>query len=65
MPQTITLPIFGSAGNQSKSAQDQGTQNDNGWQMGESSGDADFDLLAEYLLEDNPTTSAALNFDFK
>jgi hypothetical protein len=33
--------------------------------MGESGGDADFDLLAEYLLEENPTSSAGLNFDFK
>lgn len=32
----------------------------------DSSGDPmDFDLLAEYLLEDNPSSSVGLSFDFK
>jgi hypothetical protein len=65
MPQTITMPVFGSAGQAQPTSE--GTQNVGGcdWQMGESGGDADFDLLAEYLLEENPTSTAGLTFDFK
>ncbi len=65
MPQTITMPVFGSAGQAQPSSE--GAQNGGGcdWQMGESGGDADFDLLAEYLLEENPTSTVGLNFDFK
>ena len=64
MPQTVTMPVFTSAGQAQPASE--GTQQVGGsdWQVGESGGDADFDLLAEYLLEENPTNTAGLNFDF-
>jgi hypothetical protein len=66
MPQAVTLPVFGSASNQASSSAE-GTQTgaNSEWQMDSSNDPMDFDLLAEYLLEDNPTSATGLNFDFK
>jgi hypothetical protein len=64
MSQTVTLPVFGSA---SAAAHADGAQSANQaeWQIESGSGDGmDFDLLAEYLLDDNPTSHTAA-FDFK
>jgi hypothetical protein len=60
MPQpSVSLPIFGSSGqNQGDAA--------GGWQMDASSGDPmDFDLLAEYLLDDSNENPSGVSFDFK
>ena len=68
MPQAVTLPVFGSASNQNQPASaSEGTQGGtNGeWQIDSNNDPMDFDLLAEYLLEDNTTSSTGLNFDFK
>jgi len=65
MPQTITMPVFGAATSQAPASEADQHVAGCDWQMGESGGDADFDLLAEYLLEDNPSSAAGLNFDFK
>lgn len=67
MPQTVTLPVFGSAKNQASSSAEGAQSGANGeWQIDSNNDPMDFDLLAEYLLEDNPTSSTAgLNFDFK
>jgi hypothetical protein len=66
MPQAVTLPVFGSASNQASSSAE-GAQNgtNNEWQMDSSNDPMDFDLLAEYLLEDNTTSTTGLAFDFK
>lgn len=66
MTQTVTLPVFGSANSQAQSSAEvdqNGTHNE--WQIDSSGDPMDFDLLAEYLLEDNPSSSAGINFDFK
>lgn len=62
MSQPVTIPIFGSASNQQPTQQQQAGGD---WYM-EDGGDQDmdFDLLAEYLLEENPGTSQT-GFDFK
>lgn len=61
MSQPVTIPIFGSASNQQPTQQQQAGGD---WYM-EDGGDQDmdFDLLAEYLLEENPGTSQT-GFDF-
>lgn len=67
MPQTVTLPVFGSASNKtSSSGEGENNESSGGdWQI-EANGDAmDLDLLAEYLLEDSAVSSSGLNFDFK
>ena len=56
MPEGVTQPVFGSTG--------QPTNQGEGLQMDTPSGDPmDFDLLAEYLLDD--TNANAVTFDFK
>ena len=56
MPEGVTQPVFGSTGQQSNQGE--------GLQMDAPSGDPmDFDLLAEYLLDD--TNANAVTFDFK
>mmetsp|Transcript_52479 Transcript_52479/g.147315 ORF Transcript_52479/g.147315 Transcript_52479/m.147315 type:complete len:491 (+) Transcript_52479:100-1572(+) len=63
MPEAVTLPVFGSASNQAAAeGNTSGTSSE--WQMDSSNDPMDFDLLAEYLLEDNTTSSTGLNFDF-
>jgi hypothetical protein len=58
MPQpSVTLPIFGSSG------QSQGDAG--GWQMDASGDPMDFDLLAEYLLDDSNENPSGVSFDFK
>lgn len=56
MPEGVTLPVFGSSGQHSNQG--------DGLQMDAASGDPmDFDLLAEYLLDD--TNGNSVTFDFK
>lgn len=63
MPQTVTLPVFGSANAQAQASGD--GNGDSEWQMDSSSDPMDFDLLAEYLLEDSENNAPGLNFDFQ
>jgi hypothetical protein len=57
MPQvTVTHPVFGSAGQASGQGSD--------LHMDGSSAE-DFDLLAEYLLDEAPGHSGGMTFDFK
>lgn len=65
MPPTVSLPVFGSASSQAQSSSE-GAQNGSSteWHMDSSGDPMDFDLLAEYLLEDNPSSSVGLSFDF-
>lgn len=67
MPQTVTLPVFGSAGASHPPQSSSGAPNSGSseWHMDSGSDPMDFDLLAEYLLEDNATTNTGLGFDFK
>jgi hypothetical protein len=62
MTQAISLPVFGSSSAQGTAEQsvEQGE-----WHMDTGGDGMDFDLLAEYLLDDNPTSAAGMNFDFK
>lgn len=65
MSQPVTIPIFGSTSTQ----QQQPTQHQQAgvsgeWYMDDGGPDMDFDLLAEYLLEENPGTSQTGGFDF-
>jgi len=65
MPQAVTLPVFGSANSQAQPSSEMVQNGSTGdWQIDSSGDPMDFDLLAEYLLEDNPSSSAGLNFDF-
>ena len=58
MPDGVTLPVFGSSGQPN-------AQGEN-LQMDSASGDPmDFDLLAEYLLDDTAGNSGGITFDFK
>mmetsp|Transcript_10307 Transcript_10307/g.18412 ORF Transcript_10307/g.18412 Transcript_10307/m.18412 type:complete len:499 (+) Transcript_10307:257-1753(+) len=75
---TITMPIFGSSGSSSQQAQNgsqrqqpHGASFPSDWHQdhldhGAPDHDMDFDLLAEYLLEDNPSNELAsgMTFDF-
>ena len=77
MSHPITIPIFGSNNGQQGSLQQQlGANDDNideddnvDWTQAVSGGgdnDMDFDLLAEYLLEENSGPGGSgMNFDFK
>ena len=61
MSQPVTIPIFGSASTQQPPQQQAGE-----WLMDGGEQDMDFDLLAEYLLEDNPSShTVGVDFDFK
>jgi hypothetical protein len=57
MSPAITLPVFGSASNQAAASQ---SGNNGEWDDSGNADPMDFDLLAEYLLDDNP-----VSFDFK
>ena len=69
MTQAVSLPVFGAASGQGAAATEhaappeQAAQGD--WQMDTGGDGMDFDLLAEYLLDDNPTSAAGMAFDFK
>jgi hypothetical protein len=61
MSQPVTIPIFASSA-QHTQQQDGGSE----WfTMDDGDQDMDFDLLAEYLLEENPTVNNRTEFDFK
>jgi hypothetical protein len=64
MNQPVTIPIFGSS---SAQADHQHHDGQSLWQMEQGENDMDFDLLAEYLLEDNPggESTSGMTFDFK
>ena len=64
MPQTVTLPIFGSASNQASSTEGVNNGSNSEWQVDTNGDPMDFDLLAEYLLEDTAASSTGMNFDF-
>jgi hypothetical protein len=62
MPQPVTIPVFASSGAQPAQPQQ------SGWQMDQVEQDMDFDLLAEYLMDDNDNlgqSSSGMTFDFK
>jgi PAS domain S-box-containing protein len=62
MSQTVTRPVFGSASAQPQTPADTGQSE---WQMDSGGDPMDFDLLAEYLLDDNSTGNTnGLSFDF-
>jgi len=65
MPPTVSLPVFGSASSHAQSSTEV-AQNGSSteWHIDSSGDPMDFDLLAEYLLEDNPSSSVGLSFDF-
>jgi len=62
MSQPVTIPIFGSASTQQPAQQQQATESGE-WYMSDGDQDMDFDLLAEYLLEENPGITQT-GFDF-
>ena len=60
MPEAVTLPVFGST-----SAAAQPPAQGDGLQVDVNEGDQmDFDLLAEYLLDDAPGNAGGITFDF-
>mmetsp|Transcript_27390 Transcript_27390/g.64176 ORF Transcript_27390/g.64176 Transcript_27390/m.64176 type:complete len:502 (+) Transcript_27390:406-1911(+) len=64
MAQPVTIPVFGSTSNQQPQTSGGGSGE---WYMDDGEQDMDFDLLAEYLLEENPgstQTGGGMNFDF-
>eukprot|EP00531_Pseudo-nitzschia_arenysensis_P007517 CAMPEP_0116114658 /NCGR_PEP_ID=MMETSP0329-20121206/96_1 /TAXON_ID=697910 /ORGANISM="Pseudo-nitzschia arenysensis, Strain B593" /LENGTH=473 /DNA_ID=CAMNT_0003608049 /DNA_START=1147 /DNA_END=2568 /DNA_ORIENTATION=+ len=61
MSQPVTIPIFGSTSTQHPQQQAAGSSD---WYMEDGEQDMDFDLLAEYLLEENPDSSHTGGFDF-
>jgi hypothetical protein len=61
--QTATLPLFSSASAQAQQATADGGQSE--WQMDSGGDPMDFDLLAEYLLDDGTGNTAGMSFDFK
>mmetsp|Transcript_6359 Transcript_6359/g.15436 ORF Transcript_6359/g.15436 Transcript_6359/m.15436 type:complete len:484 (+) Transcript_6359:316-1767(+) len=61
MSQPVTIPIFGSTSTQHPQQQAGGSGD---WYMDDGEQDMDFDLLAEYLLEENPDPSHTGAFDF-
>jgi hypothetical protein len=66
MSQPVTIPIFGSTSTQQQQQTQQQQFGGSGeWYMDDGEQDMDFDLLAEYLLEENPGTSHTGGFDFK
>jgi len=64
MSQPVTIPIFGSTSTQQQQPAQQQQPGGSEWYMDDGEQDMDFDLLAEYLLEENPTTSQTGGFDF-
>jgi len=63
MSQPVTIPVFGSTSNQQPHTSGESGE----WYMDDEEQDMDFDLLAEYLLEENPghtQTTGGVNFDF-
>ncbi len=75
MSRSMTIPIFASSGghHQQTSSRTQESSDVTGWTHnidhdGEDGGgdnDMDFDLLAEYLLEDNLGQASGMSFEFK
>mmetsp|Transcript_8271 Transcript_8271/g.17205 ORF Transcript_8271/g.17205 Transcript_8271/m.17205 type:complete len:501 (+) Transcript_8271:257-1759(+) len=64
MSQPVTIPIFGSSSTQQpQPTQEQQAGGSGEWYMDDTEQDMDFDLLAEYLLEDNPGTVQPEGFD--
>ena len=59
MPQAVQLPVFAASSGQNAEGA-QGTSAD--WQMDSNGDPMDFDLLAEYLLDDNPGASTGISF---
>ena len=65
MSQAFTFPVFGSSGRQSVVQGQLANQNET-LQMDSGSADPmDFDLLAEYLLDDASGTANGISFDFQ
>jgi len=62
MSQPVTIPVFGSTSTQQQQPTQQ--QGSGEWYMDDGGQDMDFDLLAEYLLEE-PGSSQTGGFDFK
>ncbi|KAL3925772.1 MAG: hypothetical protein SGILL_000190 [Bacillariaceae sp.] len=69
--QSVTIPIFAPNSGQQQQTQTAAaaaSSEDVDWTQhidhGDGTGDMDFDLLAEYLLEENPGQAAGMNFDF-
>ena len=63
---TITLPVFGSK-SQQQAAPNQaqpGGQSQQHWEASSNSDPMDFDMLAEYLLDDGDANGAGIAFDF-
>lgn len=58
----VTVPIFGSAGAHATASD--GNPSGSDWNMDSSDDPMDFDILAEYLLDDNPGNATGLAFDF-
>lgn len=57
MPQTAPFPVFASA--------NQATESEHDWHIDTAGDPMDFDLLAEYLLDDNTANPAGIGFDFQ
>jgi len=66
MSQPVTIPIFGSSSTQQPQQQQQPQGAGADWYMDDGEQDMDFDLLAEYLLEENPgvNQTGGASFDF-
>lgn len=68
MTQAVSLPVFGAASAAPAPAPSGGGEpgadlgGQEAWQMDTGGDGMDFDLLAEYLLDDNPTSSVAFDF---
>jgi hypothetical protein len=62
MTQAVSLPVFGSISTTQGTAPVDQAPAQGEWQMDTGGDGMDFDLLAEYLLDDNPTSAT---FDFK
>ena len=65
MSQPVTIPIFGSTSTQQQQPSQHQAGGSGEWYMDDGGADMDFDLLAEYLLEENPGTNQTGGFDFK
>jgi len=71
MSQPVTIPIFASASTQQQQPTQQQQAGGSEWYIDDDDDgeqDMDFDLLAEYLLEENPTStsqSGGVDFEFK
>eukprot|EP00525_Craspedostauros_australis_P001103 CAMPEP_0198122982 /NCGR_PEP_ID=MMETSP1442-20131203/36387_1 /TAXON_ID= /ORGANISM="Craspedostauros australis, Strain CCMP3328" /LENGTH=69 /DNA_ID=CAMNT_0043782117 /DNA_START=155 /DNA_END=360 /DNA_ORIENTATION=+ len=61
----MSMPVFGSVSQPSQPALQPEGQATDQWNSTEGGADSmDFDLLAEYLLDDGPATASTMNFDF-